>query len=126
MADNTGGPDIVAAVTKLTPYLPGVAGAVLSMAFGEGLKWQGKALTFFVGLVVAFLLPPVIVEVGRAVAPVFFPPSMMALLGFTCGFFGMALFGGLYRAVGKYAGDPLKIIKIQVGPVSIGDTSGEA
>jgi hypothetical protein len=120
MADNPGEPHLLAAFSKLAPYAPGVAGAIAGMAYGERLKPQGKALTLAIGLLSAWLGGPVIFDIGRAVAPAFFPSSMAPLLGFMAGFFGMAMFGGLYQAVAKYAGDPLKIIKFEAGGLKVG------
>lgn len=126
MADHPGEPQLLAALNKLLPYAPGVAGAVAGMAYGEKLKPQGKAITLGVGMLSAWLCGPVIFDIGRAVAPAFFPLSAAPLLGFMAGFFGMALFGGLYQAVAKYAGDPLRIIKFEAGGLKVGsDTSGE-
>lgn len=127
MADNPGEPHLLAALSKLAPYAPGFAGAIAGMAYGERLKPQGKVLTLLVGFLSALLGGPVIFDIGRAIAPAFFPPSMAPLLGFMTGFFGMALFGGLYQAVAKYAGDPLKIIKFEAGGLKVGggDTAGE-
>lgn len=125
MADHPGEPSLMAVISKITPFLPGVAGAIMAAAHGEKLKWHGKLLNFGLGLASAFLGAPVIMDIGRPIAPAFFPASMATLLGFVCGYFGMAAFSGFYVAVAKYTRDPLKIIKVQLGPVSIGDTSGE-
>jgi len=125
MADNTGDPHLIAILGKITPYLPGVAGAIFGAAWGKGLNAWGRVFNFGVGMFSAGLLTPVVLDIGRPMAPWLFPRSMDGLLGFACGFFGMALFGGLYQAVAKYSGDPLKIIKFEAGPLRIGGAGGE-
>lgn len=127
MADTPGEPHLLAVLSKLAPYAPGLAGAFAGMVYGERLKPQGKLLNLMIGAGSALLGGPVIYDIGHAIAPAFFPPSSIALLGFVAGFFGMALFGGLYQAVAKYAGDPLKIIKFEAGGLKVGggDMAGE-
>ncbi|MCY1649060.1 hypothetical protein OVA11_18970 [Caulobacter sp. SL161] len=119
MADNTGDPTLLAALSKLAPYAPGAAGAVLSMAYGDRLTLRAKALSLASGAAaVAWLAPlPIFLlnakwpGVGTAAGP---------FVGFACGFLGMALFGGLTQAVTKYAGDPFKLIKFEAGGLRIG------
>lgn len=67
MADNTGDPHLLAVLSKLAPMTPGVAGAVLSLAFGEKLTVRGKTISVVIGLASAlWIAPAVIAEIGRA------------------------------------------------------------
>jgi len=106
----------------LLPYAPGFAGALFSMAFAERLSIRGKLLSAAAGLASAFWLAPFICDVvdlwwpGEGV-----PVSLANVVGFTCGVFGMILLAGLAEALAKYSKDPLKLVRIKIGPVEIGD-----
>lgn len=121
MADNSGDPQLLAMLGKLTPYAPGVAGAVLSLAFGEKLTVRGKALSVLGGLASALWVAPAIVAGLSAVWPWGkLPGEFVSAFAFLTGLFGMIVLAGLAQAAAKYAGDPLKLIKFEVGGLRIG------
>lgn len=125
MADNSGDPQLIAVLGKLTPYAPGVAGAVLSLAFGEKLTVRGKALSVVGGLACALWLAPAIVAGLGAVWPWGkLPGEFVSAFAFLTGLFGMIVLAGLAQAAAKYAGDPLKLIKFEVGGLRIGGGEG--
>lgn len=125
MADNTGDPHLVAVLSKLAPMTPGVAGAVLSLAFGEKLTVRGKALSVMGGLFCALWIAPALIAIASALWPWGkFPSELGNAITFLTGLLGMIALAGLAQAVGKYAGDPLKLIKFEVGGLRIG--GGEA
>jgi hypothetical protein len=125
MADNSGDPHLLAALGKLTPYMPGVAGAVLSLAFGEKLTVRGKALSVLGGFFCALWLAPALVAGVGALWPWGkLPGEFVNAFAFLTGLLGMIALAGLAQAVAKYAGDPLKLIKFEVGGLRIG--GGEA
>lgn len=120
MADNPGEPHLLAALSKIAPYMPGAAGALLSMAFGEKLTLHAKVMSLAVGISAVLWLAPALADGFLWFTGQKAPASIIALLGFSCGFFGMALFGGLAQALAKYAKDPLKLVKFEVGGLKVG------
>lgn len=133
MADNPppGTGALADALRQLIPYLPGIAGAVFSMAFGEKLTIRGKVLSASVGVASAWWLAPFICDVidwlwwpGEGV-----PVTVANLIGFVSGLFGMILLAGLAQALARYSKDPLSLVRIQIGGATIGgrpaDASGE-
>lgn len=125
MADNSGDPQLVAILTKLAPMTPGVAGAVLSLAFGEKLSVRGKTMSVAGGLACALWLAPAIVAGVGAVWPWGkLPGEFASAFAFLTGLFGMIVLAGLAQAAAKYAGDPLKLIKFEVGGLRIGGGEG--
>ncbi|ATC25222.1 hypothetical protein [Caulobacter vibrioides] len=125
MADNSGDPHLLALLSKLAPMTPGVAGAVLSLAFGEKLTVRGKAFSVLGGFLCALWIAPAIVAGVGAVWPWGKPPAEFgSAFAFLTGLFGMIVLAGLAQAAAKYAGDPLKLIKFEVGGLRIG--GGEA
>ncbi|MBP7704215.1 MAG: hypothetical protein KA105_02880 [Caulobacter sp.] len=119
MADTD--PHLVAMVKGLAPYAPGAAGVVLSLLFAEGLTVRGKLATGFGGLAaVKWVAPALCVVVNPFVPGDSVPVEVANLVGFATGCFGMILMTGLAKALAKYASDPLKLVRMQLGPVSIG------
>ena len=127
MADNTGSdPQLLALLGKVAPMTPGVAGAVLSLAFGEKLTLRGKLLSVIIGLASALWIAPAILAVAGALWPWGkFPGELGNAVTFLTGLLGMIALAGFAQAVGKYAGDPLKLIKFEVGGLRIGGAQGE-
>lgn len=124
MADNTGDPTLLAALSKLAPMTPGVAGAVLSLAFGEKLTVRGKALSVMIGLAAALWIAPAVIAILGAVWPWGkFPSELGNAITFLTGLMGMITLAGLAQAIGKYAGDPLKLIKFEMGGLRIGGSN---
>ncbi|MET3665890.1 hypothetical protein [Caulobacter sp. 1776] len=125
MADNTGDPHLVAVLSKLAPMTPGVAGAVLSLAFGEKLTIKGKAFSVVGGFLSALWIAPALVAGVASVWPWGkLPGEFGSAFSFLTGLFGMIALAGLAQAVAKYAGDPLKLIKFEVGGLRIGGEEG--
>ncbi|KQV66651.1 hypothetical protein [Caulobacter sp. Root343] len=125
MADNTGDPHLLAVLSKLAPMTPGVAGAVLSLAFGEKLTVRGKTISVVIGLASALWIAPAVIAVLAVLWPWGkFPVELGNAITFLTGLLGMIALAGFAQAVGKYAGDPLKLIKFEVGGLRIG--GGEA
>lgn len=122
MADPAPPPGALIDLLKvLTPYAPGFAGAVFSMAFGEKLTIRGKLLSALAGLASAWWLAPFICDVVDLFWPgAGLPISIPPLVGFTCGVFGMILLAGLAQAIARYSKDPLSLVRIQIGGASIG------
>jgi hypothetical protein len=114
------------AIRHAAPYTPIIAGAVLSMAFGEKLTIRGKILSAIVGLCAAQFIAPFLVDIvglfwpGDGV-----PVSVVSVIGFACGAFGMIILSGLAQAAAKYSKDPLSLVRVNLGPVSIGGKADE-
>lgn len=109
-------------VRVIGPFVPGMAGAVLGMAFGEGLTVRGKLLSLATGLAcVLWLWPAAVMLVEHylfAAKPM--PSPLAGALAFLIGTFGMIVLSGLAQAAAKYSRDPLGLVKISAGPVTIG------
>jgi hypothetical protein len=108
-------------VRFIGPYVPGFAGALLGMAFGEQLTIRGKLLTMAAGIAsVLWIAPAVVTGVehfwmeGRSM-----PVQFVGFVGFVSGTFGMILLSGLAQAAARYSRDPLSLVRIQVGGVTI-------
>lgn len=113
-------------VKLLAPYTPGLAGAVLSMAFGEKLTLRGKLVSAAGGIASAWWLAPFICDLidwlwwpGDGV-----PTTLANLTGFACGVFGMTFLSGLTQAIARYAKDPLALVRVQIGGATIGGRPG--
>ena len=128
MADTpTPGGPIAEAVRHFAPYAPVFGGAVLSMAFGERLTIRGKLVSAGAGLAAALWIAPFLCDLAGLFWPGDeLPRSVVAVIGFACGAFGMIVLSGLAQAAKKYSMDPLKLVRIQVGGVIItGGASAE-
>lgn len=121
MAENpqTGGG--LSDLVRLTaPYAPVVGGALLSMWLGEQLTVRGKALSAAVGLAMALWVAPWVVDLIALAWPGGSAPGSLApVVGFACGVCGMTLLSGLLQAIARYSRDPLRLVRITVGPVTI-------
>lgn len=108
-------------VRFIGPYVPGIAGAVLSMAFGEKLTIRGKLLSATVGMGAALFVAPGLVALAGHFWPGGgpLPVQMAALVGFVAGIFGMILLSGLAQALARYSRDPLSLVRVQIGGVII-------
>lgn len=123
MADNLSGgePQLAAVLKQLAPFMPGVAGAVLSLAFGEKLTLRGKALSVVVGLASAIFIAPAMVAVTGLFWPGgTLPQAIGSSLNFLSGLFGMIAFAGFAQAVARYAKDPLRLVRFRVGGLEVG------
>lgn len=114
-------------VRAVAPYTPVFGGAVLSMAFGERLTIRGKLLSAGAGVAAALFIAPFICDVINLFWPGdALPTSVTALVGFTCGAFGMIVLAGLAQALAKYSRDPLALVRVRLGPVEIGGQGGQS
>ncbi len=129
MADSIVEPGGAAALVKqLAPYAPGIAGAIISMAWGENLTLRGKALAAVVGVCAVLWVAPLLTAVATLAWPWGeFPKAGSEFVGFVTGVFGFVVLSGLAQAFARYASDPLRLVKIHLGGVTItGGPNGEA
>ncbi|WP_292051622.1 MULTISPECIES: hypothetical protein [unclassified Brevundimonas] len=115
-------------VRMVLPFVPGAAGAVLGMVFGEGLTVRGRLVSIVTGLACVFWVAPAIV---LAIEYFLFggqplPTQLTVLVGFLTGTFGMVTLSGLAQALARYSRDPLGLVRIQAGPVTIGGNNDGA
>lgn len=107
-------------VRTIAPYVPIVSGALLSMAFGERLTIRGKLLSAVGGLAAALVIAPASVDLLELLWPAIqLPTSIVSVIGFACGAFGMVLLSGLAQALARYSRDPLSLVRVQIGGVII-------
>jgi hypothetical protein len=127
MADTpTPGTGISEALRHAAPYTPIIAGAVLSMAFGEKLTIRGKILSAIVGLCAAQFIAPFLADIVNLFWPGdVLPVSVVSVIGFACGAFGMIILSGLAQALAKYSKDPLALVRVQLGAVTVGGKPDE-
>lgn len=123
----TPGGGLAELIRHFAPYAPIFGGAVLSMAFGERLTIRGKLFSGGAGLAAALWVAPFLCDLADLFWPgEGLPPSVVTVIGFACGTFGMIVLSGLAQAAKKYSMDPLKLVRIQVGGVIItGGASAE-
>lgn len=107
------------------PYVPGLAGAVLSMAFGDKLTFRGKLLSLLAGLAAVLWVAPLLVVLAGPIWPLEgdLPLQAVACISFLTGTFGMVVLSGLAQALAKYSQDPFGLVKFQAGGLSIGGAS---
>lgn len=123
MADTD--PNLVVVLKGLAPYAPGAAGVVISLMFGERLTLRGKVASGVGGLAaVKWVAPALCAGINPFLPGAHVPLEIANLVGFITGCFGMIILTGLATALAAYAKDPLKLVKVQLGPVSIG-TGGQ-
>ena len=120
MNDQAPGPNLAAFLKAVWPYVPGIAGAVLSMAIAEQLTLKGKLISLACGLAASIWLAPM----AGAVLALVWPggevgPHVLGGLGLVCGLSGMALFTGLVHFAGRFGSNPFGMLKIKFGPVDI-------
>lgn len=113
-------PNLLALGKQAIPYLPGLAGAALSMMFGENLTVRGKALSLAIGIASALFVAPGAGDIVDLLWPgVGLPSGVPGLIGFASGLFGMTACAGLMQWVAKWAQNPLGMVKFKVGPLDI-------
>lgn len=116
MADHPTEPQFAALLKIAAPYVPGFAGAVLALAFLERLTPRGRIVAVAVGLASAAFLGPAL----SALADLFWPGSMPrevdGAIKFMAGLLGMGCLPPFLGWTRKVAGDPLNLLKIQIGP----------
>lgn len=109
-------PQIVAGLKLLSPYVPGFAGAVLALAFLDKLTSRGRVLAVVVGLASASFLGPALSAVADLFWPGAMPASVDGAIKFLAGLLGMGCLPPFLGWTRKVAGDPLNLLKIQIGP----------
>lgn len=125
MNDQAPGPNLAAFLKALWPYLPGVAGAVLSMMVAEKLTLKGKLISLACGLAASVWLAPMAAAFLGLVWPgAATHEGVVGGLGLLCGLSGMALFTGLVHFAGQFGRNPLAALKIKLGPVDIDGSRG--
>ena len=116
MTDQTPGPNLVAIGKAVGPYLPGLAGAALSMMFGQGLTVRAKLLSLAMGVACAlFVAPGLVGLVALFLGGGVLPEGVPALIGFGCGLFGMTATASLMTQVPRW----FARLKIKLGPLEI-------
>lgn len=107
----------LAGLKIVAPYVPGFAGAVLALAFLEKLTPRGRVLAVIVGLAAASFLGPALGALADLFWPGDMPASVDAAIKFLAGLLGMGCLPPFLGWTRKVAGDPLNLLKIQIGPV---------
>lgn len=108
-------------VRAVGPYVPGIAGALLGMAFGDRLTVRGRLLAVSAGVASVLWVAPAAVA---AVEHFLFGGAgldvrLVGFIGFTSGAFGLVLLSGLMQALARYSRDPLSLVRVQIGGVTI-------
>jgi len=109
------------------PYIPGIAGAVLGMAFGDKLTMRGKVVSLSAGMAAVLWVAPMLVVVAEHLWPLSgdLPFQAVACICFLTGTFGMVVLSGLAQAAAKYSRDPFGLVKFKAGGLTIGGASPE-
>lgn len=116
MAEQSPEPHLLAGLKIIAPYLPGFAGAVLALAFLEKLTPRGRIVAVAVGLGAASFLGPAFSALADLFWPGVMPSSVDGAIKFLTGLLGMGCLPPFLGWVRKVAGDPLNLLKIQIGP----------
>lgn len=117
----------LAAFAKLAgPYLPGFAGAVLALAFLERLTPRGRVVAVVVGLSAASFLGPALSAVSDLFWPGVMPREVDGAIKFLTGLLGMGCLPPFLAWMRRVAGDPLNLLKIQIGPGGVTAGAGGA
>ncbi|RZJ19133.1 MAG: hypothetical protein EON91_02750 [Brevundimonas sp.] len=99
------------------PWAPGIAGAVLALAFLDGLTPRGRVVALAVGLASAAFIGPMFVEIGGLFWPGGALPGRFAGgLYFLTGISAMGFLPPLLGWIKRVAGDPLSLLKVRIGP----------
>lgn len=113
-------PWVAAVVAKLTGFLPGFAGAVLSLAFVEALTVRGRVVAVIVGLAAAVWLGPALADLADLVWPGAMPQTVWSGIQFLTGLCAMGCLPKLLGWLKAIAGDPLSLLKVRIGPTAGG------
>lgn len=116
MADNVGEPAITAALAKIASFLPGLAGAVVSLRWVEDLTVRGRVIAVLVGCTSSIFLGPAIADL----VDLFWPgdglgPNAMGGVLFMTGLCSMGCLPPLLDWLKRVAGDPLALLKVRGG-----------
>lgn len=116
MAEPHSDPVLIGALKHVAPYIPGVAGAVLSLVWGERLSPWEKTGAIGVGLVMAFWGAPGVLEVMAIWWPALaHSTSVISMTGAMLGLFGMAIATTLRRLITYVQ------VKIELGPLKVSE-----
>ncbi|MFZ5669139.1 MAG: hypothetical protein ACOY4K_06570 [Pseudomonadota bacterium] len=118
MADQPPEP-FLAGLKLIAPYVPGFAGAVLALAFLEKLTPRGRIIAVAVGLAAAAFLGPALSALADLFWPGAMPREVDGAIKFLTGLLGMGCLPPFLGWTRKVAGDPLNLLKIQIGPVGV-------
>lgn len=116
MADQSPDPHALVGLKLIGPYVPGFAGAVLALAFLERLTPRGRVLAVAVGLAAASFLGPALSALADLFWPGAMPREVDGAIKFLTGLVGMGCLPPFLAWTRKVAGDPLNLLKIQIGP----------
>lgn len=126
MADQPVEPHLAAWLKLAAPYVPGFAGAVLALAFLEKLTPRGRMIAVAVGLGAASFLGPALGDLADLFWPGAIPGNIRGAITFLTGLSAMSALPSLLGWIKRVAGDPLKLLRVQIGPdreVLVGDAA---
>lgn len=115
MADQSVEPQVAAWLKLAAPYVPGFAGAVLALAFLDKLTPRGRLVAVAVGLAAASFLGPALSVLADLFWPGVLPPQVDSAIKFLTGLLAMGCLPSLLGWARKVAGDPLNLLRIQIG-----------
>lgn len=119
MAEPHQDPALVNLLKQVAPYMPGVAGAVLSLAWGEKLSPRQKLFGIGIGFVMAVWVGPAfLVLIGLRWPDLAKSSQVVLATGLLFGLFGMTLASAAQRLITAAR------IKFQMGPIEIGSRHG--
>lgn len=128
MADQPPDPFIVALLKQASPFVPGFAGSILALAFLEKLTARGRVVAVCAGLAAAAFIGPGLSAITDLFWPGAMPAAVDGMIKFVTGLCGMGSIPPFLGWMRKVAGDPLNLLKIQIGPggVRAGAGGGDA
>lgn len=116
MSDNIHSePAVAAVVAKVATFVPGFAGAVLSLAFVDKLTMRGRVLAVIVGMSAAMWIAPALADIADVFWPGDMPRTVRAAVLFLTGLCAMGCLPELLKAFKRVAGDPFGLIKVRFG-----------
>jgi hypothetical protein len=124
MAEHTPDSNTVVGLKIVMPYVPGFAGAVLALAFLDRLTPRGRILAVIVGLVAASFLGPALSGIADLFWPGNLPVEEDAAIKFLTGLLGMGCLPPFLNWTRRVSGDPLNLLKLQIGPGGVSAGAG--
>lgn len=127
MADHPGDPNLGVILKQLAALAPGFAGVLVSLGWAENMTIRGRLTLVVGGLACAWSMPPLIVKL----VPTLWPPAatmtteMAGVAGLLFGMLAMRALQSLATFLAAFFGDPFKLIKVSVGPVTMGGSINE-
>lgn len=126
MADQSPDPQTLVGLKIIVPYVPGFAGAVLALAFLDRLTPRGRVLAVAVGLAAASFLGPALSALADLFWPAVMPAEVDGAIKFLTGLLGMGCLPPFLAWTRRVAGDPLNLLKLQIGPGGVSAGAGGA